>query len=177
MKKWLHRLEEIVDKSIPYLLVLLLTLIILELFFHEVVEHYLIWIDIADYLIILVFLIDLGFKWHRSKNIKDFLKTSWLDILAIFPFYLIFRIFEEIASLARFAESLKTTQQILHETVEVEKEATEVIAKVEKAGKVSRTRLFIRFIKPIQRIPRFLKAVPFFEHPKTFKHKKNKKKK
>lgn len=171
-----HSLEVFVDKSIPYLLILLFVLIILELFYHRLIEHYLLWVDIADYIIIGFFIIDLGFKWQRSKNLKHFLKTSWLDILAVVPFYLIFRLFEEIIVLSRFGETLGTGQKVLHEGLEVEKEVSKVASEFEKSGKVSRTRLFIRFVKPIQRIPRFLKAVPFFEKPFKKKRYKNSKK-
>lgn len=173
-------IEVFVDKAIPYLLILLLVLIILEVFYHELIVDYILWIDIADYVIISFFLIDLWFKWKRSRNWKHFLKTSWLDILAVVPFYLIFRLFEEIFILSRFGETLGTGQKILHEGLEVEKEVSKVAAEVEKSGKISRTRLFVRFIKPLQRIPRFLKVFTFFEKPvkrnnhKTKSNKSNK---
>ncbi|MEA3429696.1 MAG: ion transporter [Nanoarchaeota archaeon] len=171
-----HKLEVFVDKAIPYLLILLLVLIILEIFYHHLIEHYLLWVDIADHVIIGFFVVDLVFKWKKSRNLKYFLKTSWLDILAVFPFYLIFRLFEEILILGRFGETFGTGQKILHEGLEVEKEVSKVAAEVEKSGKVSRTKMFVRFVKPIQRIPRFLKAFSFFEKPvrKKYKQKRSK---
>lgn len=164
------------DKAIPYLLVLLLVLIVLEVFYHSLIEHYLLWVDVADYVIIGFFLVDIGFKWRRAKDFKQFLKTSWLDILAVVPFYLIFRLFEEIVVISRVGETLGTGQKILHEGLEVEKEVTKVASEVEKSGKISRTRLFVRFIKPLQRTPRFLKAFAIYEKPVKSKSLKTKKK-
>ncbi len=65
---------------------------------------------------------------------------------------------------------------LFHEGLELEKsganmikESTRIIQEAEKAGKVSRVNKIIRFFKPIQRTPRLIKALPFFEQP-TGKH-------
>jgi len=165
-----YKVEHLVDKSIPYLLILLFFIIIVEFFYHDYALKYEFWIDLCDYFIIFVFLIDLWFKWNRSRNFKMFLRTSWIDILAVVPFYLIFRLFEEIAYFARFGETLERTQKVLHETVEVEKEVFKIASEAEKSGKVTRVGLLERFFKPVQRFPRFLKAFSFYEKP--FKHKR-----
>ena len=126
MKKWMHKIEVIVDKLIPYMLVILLIIIVLDLGFHEIAEHYHSYILIADYLVIGIFVLDLTFKYIRIRKIPLFLKTCWLDIIAVFPFFLVFRAFEGILGLfsKTFSEGFSTAQSILHEGVEIEKEGS-----------------------------------------------------
>ncbi|MEA2036703.1 MAG: ion transporter [Nanoarchaeota archaeon] len=169
MKPGLHKIEVIVDKSIPYLLIALLFIITGELFFHEQLHHYQIWIDAADSFIISVFVFDLVFKYIRIRNIPKFLKSSWLDIIAVFPFFLLFRLFEEIGLLFSLGERIAEAQPIFHESVEIEKEASKIIRESEKLGKVSRAKIVSRFIRPLARVPRFFKAFAYFERP-TGKH-------
>ncbi len=176
MRPWMHKIEVLVDKVIPYCLVLLLGIITLDLGFHEFVEHhhlhpYILW---ADYFVIGVFIVDLIFKYMRTRYLKDFFRKFWLDILAVFPFFLIFRAFE-------FAIGAwgQTAQSILHESLEIEKEGAKVLREgekfikegsrvareAEKLGKVSsRSSKFARFLRPIARIPRFIKALPRIMH-------------
>ena len=169
------KIEKIVDKLIPYSIIILLLIIIKDIFFPHYLEEYHIYIKILDYLIITLFVIDLIFKYHSAKNFKIFLKTSWLDILAVFPFYLIIRVVEEAILIFRLSESLETTQKILHETLAISgesgkvlrelEEASKVASEVEKSGKVSRLRLFTRLFRPFQRIPRLIKGIAFYEVP------------
>lgn len=183
MKKWMHKIEVLVDKIIPYMLVLLLAIIVIDLGFHEIAEHYHTYIFIADYLVIGVFVADLVFKWIRIRKIPLFLKKCWLDIIAVFPFFLVFRAVESIAGLfsKTFSEGFSIVQSILHEGVEIEKEGAKILEGVEKEGskvakeagkfgKVSRTNKFARFLRPIFRAPRFVKALPFFESPTPSTH-------
>lgn len=173
MKPWMHKIEVFVDKLIPPALLVLIVVIILELFFHEFVEinHLESWIEIIDYIIIGIFIVDLIFKYKRSKSVPQFLKTSWLDIIAVFPFFLLFRIVNAVASLftATVTETTAIAQSILHSGVEIEKEASKIVQESEKIAKVSRTQRFARFLRPIARIPRFFKAFKFYEKP-TGKH-------
>lgn len=187
MKKWLHKLERVIDRIIPYTLVILLFLIIGEIFYHEEIMPYHTLIEIVDILIILIFATDLGFKYSRVRNLKKFFKKYWLDVIAIFPFFLVFRVFEELALVfAGINEFINPTQKILHEGLEVEKigaKVTEVLSKeklilqgiekegaklikeVEAIGKVSRTEKIARFIRPASRGVRFAK----FESPEIRK--------
>ena len=74
MKKWIHDIEVIVDKIIPYLVIILIFLISAEIFFHSYVEPYILYIEIADYFIIFIFVLDLIFKFNRVRKVKIFLK-------------------------------------------------------------------------------------------------------
>ncbi len=176
MKKWVHKIELAVDWLIPWMIVLLLFIIIVELFFHDFAEHYHTIIAILDYIVISVFVLDLVFKWVRIRNIKKFLKTCWLDILAVFPFFIFFRFIEQFIIIVDLSKDLKQFQLLFHEGLELEKsgaklldEGAKLIQEAEKAGKVSRVKKIVRFFRPISRSPRLLKALPFYEEP-TGKH-------
>ncbi len=170
--------EIIVDLLIPYCVIVLMFLIVIELFFHHIAEQYHTIILILDYLIVGIFVLDLYYKYKRLKNLKLFLKKSWLDIIAVFPFFLLFRVYEEMALLIRVTtKEFRQGQSILHEAVELQKgtgrwlkEATRLAQEAERVGKASRSRYFIRLIRPIARTPRLLKILPFYERP-TKKHK------
>src|SRR3989344_2798204 len=96
MKKMWHRVELFIDNIIPYSLVLLFALVIVELAFSELIEPYAIYVTIVDYAIITIFVADLVFKYIKVRRIPTFLRKYWLDILAVFPFFLLFRVFEGV---------------------------------------------------------------------------------
>ncbi len=160
MKEWIHKLELIVDKLIPLLLILLLIILTLEFVYHEYAEKYRLYLEIADYFIILVFVVDLGFKYNRIRNMKKFIRESWLDIIAVFPFFLVFRLFEVIFGIS---ETTAQIQKVIHIGVNVEKEigegAKEASIIAEEASKASRAERFTRFLRPLSRSVRFLKFV------------------
>jgi hypothetical protein len=169
-----HKTELLIDKLIPWMLLLLFGIIAAEFFFEEVVAKYHLhpWIIAADTLVVAVFIVDLVFKYQRVMKVDKFIKKYWLEILAVFPFILFFRFFEGIFSFFIAEEALKHSQSIIHETLELEKGGAKIFREAEKAFKVSRTRAFTRFIRPLARTPRFLKYMPrlgkylhFYEKP------------
>lgn len=153
MKKWLHHIEIIVDKLIPFLLLILLLIIIGELTFHEFMLKYYTLVQILDWIIIFVFVIDLIFKYNRIRDLPKFLKASWLEILAVFPFFLVFRFFEGFLGLFGIGETVTRTQQVVHVI-----EGGETIIK--EGGRAER---FARFLRPLSRSIRFFKL----SNPKT----------
>jgi c-di-AMP phosphodiesterase-like protein len=184
MKKWYHEFERLVDKLIPFLLIILLNIIIMELFFHEAALEYHLMILIADSFIITVFVADLIFKYLSVRDIPLFIKKYWIDILAVFPFFLVFRIFEAAGLLGGGADTVAATQKILHEGVEVEKEGVKIVkegAQIEKEvargmqeaerlAKATRAQRITRFIRPLSRAPRLAKALHFYEAPRRHEH-------
>ena len=170
MKKMWHRVELFIDNIIPYSLVLLFALVIVELAFSELIEPYVIYVTIVDYAIITIFVADLVFKYIKVRRIPTFLRKYWLDILAVFPFFLLFRVFEGVYLAIGASQLIKEPQAIFHGGLELfEKEGSRIIKTAGEAGKVSRAMLILRFIRPLQRLPRFLKIIPYFERP-THKH-------
>jgi hypothetical protein len=164
----MHKIEVIVDKAIPPCLVVLLAVIIIELGFHGMIAEYKLAlpITIADYTVICVFVVDLIFKYMRTRHLPKFFRRYWLDILAVFPFFLLFRIYELAFGAASLAvsEGAHTAQIIVHEGLEVEKEGAKILSEAEKLAKMERSTRLARFMRPLARIPRFFKALPEHLH-------------
>ena len=161
----LKKLEHFTDRIIPYLLIILAVILILEFFFHDTADYYHEQIILADSIIIFFFTLDLAYKFNRVRNIKLFIRKYWLDIIAVFPFFLLFRVVEEVFLFFRIPE-LGDTQKFLHIGLETEKIAKEEmalkeLAELQKETRFTRTRMFTRFF----RVPRFIKVFPFYEKP------------
>ncbi len=166
MKPWLHRVEVIVDKSIPYILVILLFLIIGEIFYSDKIEPYGFFVSVVDNVVILIFMVDLTFKYMRTRYFPDFFRKHWLEIIAVLPASLFVRMIERFIPVSTF----EISQSILHEATEIKREEKLIVMEVEKAGQISRTRYFLRFVRPLARLPRFAKAFSFYEKPIHHQH-------
>lgn len=151
MKKWLHKLEVFVDKLIPFLLLVLILIVVGEFTFREFIVENMLYVEIIDGFIIFVFVLDLIFKYRRSKTLPDFIRASWLEVIAIFPFFLVFRLFESIFGLFTVSETVTRTQQIIHIGEGIEKE---VSVTVKEGGRAER---LARFLRPLARSVRFFK--------------------
>lgn len=148
MKKWIHKIEKIVDTVIPYCLFALLIILILELGFDTFINNkgLIIIIDIVDYIIVLIFVSDLIFKYIRVHNIPKFLRNYWIEIIAIFPFFLTFRLTELAFGIRGIRGGI--TAQSLAST----------------GASVERSIRLARFIKPLERFPRFIRTLPQMLH-------------
>ena len=160
MKQWVHKIEVIVDKLIPYSLVILFFVILMEIFFSDAIEPYHVSVSIIDGIIIGIFAVDLLFKYNRAKDIEKFFRTYWLQIIALFPAFIFVRVVEEFVIILNLEESIAISQEL----VEVGEKSL---------PRASRARYFGRFIRPLARSPRFLKAFSFYEKP-TIRDYKNK---
>jgi hypothetical protein len=78
----------------------------------------------------------------------------------------VLRLLEEFVAIANLGE---TAQKYFREALEVEREGKVLVREIEKTGQASRLKYFARFIRPLARFPRFLKAFSFYEKP-TGKH-------
>jgi len=162
MKRWMHKAELLIDKIIPYLLVLLFFVIIGEIFFAHEIEPYRVFVSVLDGFIIFIFVIDLSFKYVRIRNFPKFFRSYWLEIIAIFPAFLILRVMEEFVIIVKLEESIGISQDV----IEVGERTI---------PRTSRLRYFSRFIRPLARFPRFLKAFSFYEKPTGRHHSYEKK--
>lgn len=181
MKPFL-KTEYFVDKSIPYLILLLTGIIVIDIFFKEAAHNYHTELYIADTVIVAFFVIDIIFKYNRVRNVPKFLSLYWLDVLAVFPFLLLFRLFEEIILISE--SSVSIVKNLFHIGITMEEEVA-AEAKMAKAAKTAeliakegRIGLAEKFFKPLRRLPRLFKGLSFYEHPgrKTTLYHKNKKK-
>lgn len=153
---WAEKIEHFIDKSIPIMLVVLTILIILE--FTKYGELYHDYILILDYIIITFFVVDLCFKWNHVRNFKKFVKLYWIDIIAVFPFYLVFRafyLFREIIILSEEAPKYLHELVLLRETKllrELE------LAKLLHEAEYARLMREARFVRVAARFLRVIRA-------------------
>jgi hypothetical protein len=145
VKKFLKKLEKVVDDSIPGALAILLIVILIEVFFHAEAEPYRFYIDVVDWAVVVLFIIDLCFKYNEVRQVAKFVEAYWLDILAVFPFYFAFRVLERVLLLARAERYLLLLQDVVHGGLE----SSRIAARGER---------FARLLRPLLRLPRFLKA-------------------
>jgi hypothetical protein len=160
-----HQLEKRIDELIPFLLAGLLAIIIAELFFMEQTHTHQYYIDLFDGVIITVFSLDIYFKYQRAKHLRPFLRKYWPDILAVIPFFMVFR----VAEMFRFSGILRTGEQSLEHLGFTTQEMV-LAREIGRVGRLSRTERMLRYFKILGRTPRFLKALPFFEKPTGTHH-------
>lgn len=152
------KFELFINFLIPYSVLILLFIIIIDFFYFDIASKYHTLILILDNLIILVFLIDLIFKYLHLLNFKLFVRDYWLDILVIFPFFLFFRAIEEVLLYFKVSESVKATQNILHSGLEIQKEVNLMADEINTSSKFAK---YIKSIKFFSRMLRLLKLIPY----------------
>lgn len=185
MENWGEKLEQFIDRAIPFVLILLLFIIICEFFFVHFYERWSYYFLATDIIILGLFILDLTFKYQRAKSVPYFLRHYWLDIIAVFPFFLVFRVFETVGFIRGTVEAGQEAQKLFHAGLEVEKQIkgvsgiereikvvseldkeARIIKEVEMAAKEgARSEKLLRFLRPILKTPRLSKGVKFFEHP------------
>ncbi len=165
MKKWYKSIELLIDRIVPFAVILLLFIIIIEFFFYEIADNYHTIINILDYSILSIFILDLIFKYLRIRKIERFLRECWLDIIAVFPFFLIFRVFESFLIFTELPKEIRQFQLILHEGTQISEQSAKIIREAEEAGKISRVKAIVRMFRGLENSPRILKAMAFYEQP------------
>ena len=152
------KIEHYNGKLIPFCIVALLGIIILEIFIHTENESIKRVIKIADIIIISIFLIDLTFLYIKARKQGHgplyFIQKHWLDILAVLPFGLVAEGIGKSAVAITAAEQVTLSQGVVHESIEISKAAsrTEKIAKVTKTAKIG-----TRIIRVISKSPQFVR--------------------
>ena len=144
------KFETFIDSLIPFTILLIIVITIVEIFFNKVIQPYYYIVDLADLFIVFVFSMDLLFKFEHTKSIPHFLQKYWFYIVAVFPFFLIFRIIQRFYSISNVSSGstiilLRYLGSLLNES---------------RVAKIAET---FRFIG----IPtRFVEALYFYEDPK-----------
>lgn len=150
------KLEIFVDSLIPLVIILIIAITIAEVFFSKFIQPYYWIVDIVDLAIIWVFVIDLGFKFKHAKSIPDFLKHYWFYIIAIFPFFLIFRLIEKFYQIS----TLSSGSTLL---------IGRYIASLLTEARIAKFAELFRFLGVSTRL---IRAFYFYEHPRI-RHKIN----
>ncbi len=89
------------DSVMLIAVVIVIIMVVLEIFFDtSAYESSLLYLDTV---IMILFLIDLVVLYKKSLGFKDFVRTSWADIIAVIPFGSIFR----LTKLARFVKIVR----------------------------------------------------------------------
>jgi amino acid transporter len=128
-----NTLDEIVQYLIPPILVILLTVSVFEIFTD--VTNFSLAIDIFDFFVMIIFIIDLVNRWKDNPNLGEFLKHHTLDIIATIPFNLIFYGLDYFV----FTRSLKGVR---------------IVTRLAKLAKHAR---LLRLLRVGLRLPRFLR--------------------
>ncbi len=165
----IQEFEHFTDHIIPYLVVLLAIVLILENPFWTLVHlsEYEPWIGIFDSVIVFFFVVDLVFKWFKTRNVRKFFRLYWLDIVAVFPFYLAFRAYAQVVGIFRLGEEVsETAQKLAHEAVLLRearmfREAEEMAKEARAAREFS---IVERGIRAVQRALRSLKGRFYTSH-------------
>ncbi len=164
-----HEFEHFTDHVIPFLVVLIAIALVLENPFWTVVHlsDYEPWMGIFDGVIVFFFVVDLVFKWFKTRNIRRFFRLYWIDIVAVFPFYLIFRTYSEMVAIFRIGEEVaESGQKVAHEAVLLRE--ARMLREAEEAAKEAKiareTKVIGRGIRSVQRILRVAKGRLYTSH-------------
>ena len=172
MHKFLEKIEVLVDRIIPYALVLLIILIVVE--FTIDTKPYEVIFGIIDESILVLFIVDLIFKYHRVKTTMEFFKKYWLEIIAAFPFYLIIRVYAEVVELSRGVEE---AQKILHGTTLIKEgrllEESRNLKIFEEEVRLAKEARFFRTLRVAQRTLRFFAAKIWLTKEMLLHHSRN----
>ncbi|MBT4824249.1 amino acid permease [Candidatus Woesearchaeota archaeon] len=144
-----NELDAFVNLLIPPSLVLLLIVTIIELFY-GFSQGMSIFIDFFDLFVIIIFAIDLYFRWFETPHLIPYIKKHYLDIIATIPFNLIFLGLEGLTMIRALR-------------------GVRIIARVSRFAKFARYAKFIRLLRFAARAPRFLR---FRKHVKKAKIRK-----
>jgi len=131
------KLDKVIQILIPPSLVLLLAVTIYELFYGA--ENFRVFIDVFDTYVIIIFAIDLYYRWKELPSFWPYVKKHYLDIIATIPFNLIFLGIQGL-SLIRALRGVR------------------FLARVARLTRVARYARLLRLIRVGARAPRFLRV-------------------
>ncbi len=112
-----HKLDNLVQNLIPPSLVILLTITIFEVFYNTAKFSFL--INLFDIYVLILFSIDLVFRWKETPKLNEFISKNYLDIIATIPFNFIFlgldyltfiRAFKGVSIISRYSKLIKLTR-------------------------------------------------------------------
>lgn len=159
MHPYLKKIEKVTDALIVPALLAIFAIVILELFFTDTAHHYHSIIAVADNIVISIFVIDVLFKFHRASTWEGFLRNHWLEVIAIMPFFIVFRLVEGIFIAVDIIDLGQHTAHL------AEGARSSRLTGFFRSSELGRSTRFGRFLRAFSRSPRFAKAAEFFKHP------------
>ena len=157
MDERLARFEQVLDRTVPWLVITLIPVLILSLVLgpEHPFERYTSWFDSF---VIAAIIIDLTFKARHAASVPGFLKAHWFAIISLLPIFIVLRMFEEVAFLV---DAVQTAQEAGSEVNAIRRESS-LLHRNRSAPRMS---LFHRLARPLARMPRLARAAEFFHHP------------
>ncbi|NMJ76609.1 hypothetical protein GLU01_00915 [Nanohaloarchaea archaeon] len=155
----LSSIESTVDRMIPVSLVVVLFIVVVGLFFRDFYTSYKAAFGLLDNVVIGIFTIDLGFKLHRASSWEGFLKEHWLEVIAILPAFIVYRVIEGFFIAVEYVEKGQHVAHLL------EGARSGRLATFARTSQLTRSERLARFVKVISRSPRLAKASDFYESP------------
>ncbi|PSH01111.1 MAG: hypothetical protein BRC26_04370 [Nanohaloarchaea archaeon QH_8_44_6] len=155
MKPDWDRIRRWTDRLVGPALIVILVVILLEIFLPDLAHHYHTEIMVVDYAAIAVFIVDLGFKFERASRWQNFLREYWLEIVAIIPGFILFRILDSLFVITRGAE---LGQDAIHLATRSER-----LTALVRGSELTRAARFERVMLGFARTPRLAKATEFFK--------------
>jgi len=150
-----ERVRDVTDMLVGPALVIILAVILLEIFLPDLAHNYHTEILVADYAAILVFVVDLGFKFQRATEWESFLRKYWLEIIAIMPGFIVFRVLDTFFVITRSAE---LSQDAIHLATRSER-----LAALAGGSELTRVARFERVMLGLARTPRLARAIDFYK--------------
>lgn len=174
-KKFLLKLEKLVNFLIlPSVLILIIT-VFYEILVEEISDLEKLINDSIEVIIIIIFILDLMFKYNHLRNFPLFLKKFWLDIVVIFPFFLFFGSIEKLIVFLKLSET-KAAAKVFDEGPSLEKEINKALKSSRKGVEAATrgSRAIPQLTKVTTRVgkiwPRILRTLKIVHHEQ--KHKK-----
>jgi len=121
LNPFLRKVDKINSKFMPIVLILLIFIIFYSIFGDMTIQGVQLAFEIIDIFVIVVFGIDLIVAYKKSKDVKFFFTHHWLDMLAVFPFGLVFGAINRTYLLFSETEKILVGQAIVHEAIKGEK--------------------------------------------------------
>ncbi|RQD67507.1 MAG: ion transporter [Tindallia sp. MSAO_Bac2] len=135
----------IYETVMALLIVLVLGLSFMDIFIIED-PSFSLWVEVFDLVVCGIFAVDLAIRYRHATAKKEFFKKSWIEILAIIPFDVLFRVFR----IFRLVRVLRLTR-------------------ASRIGRFLNT--FSKVLRNVERIPIFAKLL----NPQYFRYKRFKK--
>ncbi len=152
------RFEIFIDRFIPFDVLLLIFIVLMELFYSNIVDTYKFQFILLNIFVYSVFIMNLVFKYNHLRNFPRFLRRYWLDVMVVFPFFAFLRFFEVVGLVFKFDKIIIITQRLFHTGFELEKEVV-LIEEEEKKHDKQVHRFFHRISTSWPRVIRVLKKV------------------
>ncbi|MBD3313189.1 hypothetical protein GF345_01985 [Candidatus Woesearchaeota archaeon] len=130
--------QKLWDNIVLFAVALAFIILVLQLFFD--IDAYKNIILAVDGIVIAIFFVDLVVLYRRVHDFKRFIKTSWLDIIAVIPLGFIFR----LTKLVRFVRILEHMSKT-HKATKAAGKISKAGAKMTKASKISKVNRPVKF--------------------------------